>query len=181
MRRLADAGSEGLCWERVADEPKFEFLAAKEVLGTYELVGKKAVIAQASTELGSWLFIRRRRVFLDFAVRDAHSHAEVATLRLPLRKPGLLTVTHGTRFLVKPGARHEDPWRIVDDAGEEVIRIQRRWGTHYHQEYLAGGEVFISPIGWRLGELDLLVLTGWFAPSWMALIREVVQPMAGAG
>lgn len=170
---------EGLRWERRGDLPEFRLVSRAEELGTFEFVNKKRVVAAGGTESGSWEFVRQKHLHIEFSVRESRSHAPVATLTLPFRKPGVLAFVHGSRFLLSPGRNRNEPWRIADERNAEMVRIQPVRAKRQRFEYLSGADIVVSPGAWRLGELDLLILAGWFSLSWMALIQEAVAQLNG--
>lgn len=172
MRRLTDRRWEELRWERVEDHYKFRLAASDETLASYELVSKKGVVAKASTESGSWLFTSRGHIHLEFLVREPHSRAIVARLVWHRRRGGTLEILHGRAFELIRGRGKVDPWRFVDDHDGEVVQVCAEWGKRYRLSVLSGGSVSVSPAGWNLGELELLLLTGWFALSWQPLLQE---------
>jgi hypothetical protein len=174
MRRLTDAGWEGLHWERYGDQYEAQLVARGEILGTSDLVNKRHVIVKGSTVSGSWSFCLRGHIRLVFDVRETSSNAVAAILYWRRGKGGTFEVLHGSRFELKRGRGKSDPWHFVDERNNEVLRITPKWGKRYRLEIISGADVSISPTGWSLGELDLLVLVSWFALSWGPLVQEQV-------
>ncbi len=172
MRRLTDGRWEGLHWERLEDRYEFHLVASGEVLATYALVNKKGVIAEGSTERGSWLFGSQGHLHITYVVREPRSRAVVGQLPWRRGKGGVFEVLHGRQFELRRGRGKREPWLFLDQHNEEVVRIQPLWGKRYRLDVISGGEVAVSPSAWHLGELDLLLLTGWFAMSWPPLIQE---------
>jgi hypothetical protein len=157
MKRIKDCVGHPLCWQ----QPKllrasYELVDGSETVASLHQQREGCSLATAETADGAWTFKRVGFFHPRVTVRVAGAEREIAQLVLRTWRDGGTLSLPGGRRLQASSNLWQTRHAFSTEAGEELIRYQRRLLLKM------ASDVQILPAAAALPELPWLVCLGWY-------------------
>ena len=158
MRNIRDVRTAELVWTQPhATKRAFELRSGEEVLGTLRWNSSFGSLAEGLAADGHWTFKRTGFFSPQITVRPHNSESNLAVFTPNWKAEGVVQYAAGQSFRWVGIGFWRSQWAFAKVSGERLMDFVP------HASFLKrSADVKVTPEGFQIAELSLLVLMGWY-------------------